>query len=55
MKGLIYRDAFNIEYADAPEPAPEDTRSAIVKVTACGICGSDLHIYQGHGLSLIHI
>lgn len=51
MKGLIYRDAFDIEYADAPEPTPEDTRSAIVKVTACGICGSDLHIYQGHGFS----
>ncbi len=51
MKGLIYRDAFDIEYADTPEPAPEDTRSAIVKVTACGICGSDLHIYQGHGFS----
>jgi len=51
MKGLIYRDAFNIEYAEAPAPAPEDTRSAIVKVTACGICGSDLHIYQGHGFS----
>ncbi|MEO9971777.1 MAG: alcohol dehydrogenase catalytic domain-containing protein [Hyphomonadaceae bacterium] len=51
MKGLIYRDAYNIEYADAPEPTPEDARSAIVKVTACGICGSDLHIYQGHGFS----
>lgn len=51
MKGLIYRDAFDIEYADTPEPKPEDTRSAIVKVTACGICGSDLHIYQGHGFS----
>lgn len=51
MKGLVYRDAFDIEYADAPDPSPEDTRSAIVKVTACGICGSDLHIYQGHGFS----
>lgn len=51
MKGLVYRDAFNIEYAETPEPAPEDTRSAIVKVSACGICGSDLHIYQGHGFS----
>lgn len=51
MKGLVYRDAFDIEYADAPDPTPEDTRSAIVKVTACGICGSDLHIYQGHGFS----
>jgi threonine dehydrogenase-like Zn-dependent dehydrogenase len=23
----------------------------VVKVTACGICGSDLHIYDGHGFS----
>jgi 2-desacetyl-2-hydroxyethyl bacteriochlorophyllide A dehydrogenase len=51
MKGLLYRDAFDIEYADTPDPEPEDLRSAIVKVTSCGICGSDLHIYQGHGFS----
>lgn len=51
MKGLIYRGAFDIEYAETPEPVPEDTRAAIVKVSACGICGSDLHIYQGHGFS----
>jgi len=51
MKGLIYRDAFDIEYADAPDPEPEDTRSAIVKISVCAICGSDLHIYQGHGFS----
>ena len=23
----------------------------MVKVTACGICGSDLHIYDGHAFS----
>ncbi|MEM9668591.1 MAG: alcohol dehydrogenase catalytic domain-containing protein [Pseudomonadota bacterium] len=51
MKGLIYRDAFDIAYDDTPEPQPEDTRSAIVKITSCAICGSDLHIYQGHGFS----
>ncbi|MEO0881778.1 MAG: alcohol dehydrogenase catalytic domain-containing protein [Pseudomonadota bacterium] len=51
MKALIYRDAYQIEYDDAPDPKPEDTRSAIVKVTSCAICGSDLHIYQGHGFS----
>ena len=51
MKGLLYRGARDIEYADAPPPQPEDIRSAIVKITACGICGSDLHIYQGHGFS----
>lgn len=51
MKGLLYRGPRDIEYADAPDPAPEDLRSAIVKVTACGICGSDLHIYEGHGFT----
>lgn len=51
MKGLIYRDAYDIAYADIDLPEPEDTRAAIVKVTACAICGSDLHIYQGHGFS----
>ncbi|HBF91582.1 MAG TPA: alcohol dehydrogenase, partial [Hyphomonas atlantica] len=51
MKGLLYQGARDIAYGDAPELKPEDTRSAIVKMTACGICGSDLHIYQGHGFS----
>lgn len=51
MKALLYRGARNIVFEDAPEPQPEDIRSAIVKITACGICGSDLHIYQGHGFS----
>ena len=51
MKGLIYRGARDIEYGDAPAPKPEDRRSAIIKVSACSICGSDLHIYQGHGFS----
>ena len=51
MKGLLYREARDIEYADTPDPEPEDLRSAIVKVSACGICGSDLHIYEGHGFT----
>ncbi|MFT5775809.1 alcohol dehydrogenase family protein [Hyphomonas sp.] len=51
MKGLLYRGARDIVFDDAPVPEPEDIRSAIVKITACGICGSDLHIYQGHGFS----
>ena len=51
MKGLIYHGSKDIRYGDAPDPKPEDTRSAIVKVSACGICGSDLHIYEGHGFT----
>jgi threonine dehydrogenase-like Zn-dependent dehydrogenase len=30
-----------------PDPKIEDPRDAIIKVTACAICGSDLHIYGG--------
>jgi threonine dehydrogenase-like Zn-dependent dehydrogenase len=30
-----------------PDPKIEDGRDAIIKVTACAICGSDLHIFDG--------
>ena len=30
-----------------PDPEIEDGRDAIVKVTSCAICGSDLHLYDG--------
>ena len=30
-----------------PDPKIQDPRDAIVKVTACAICGSDLHIFDG--------
>ena len=32
---------------DVPDPIIEDPRDAIVKVTSCAICGSDLHLYDG--------
>ena len=32
---------------EVPDPKIEDPRDAIIKVTACAICGSDLHIYGG--------
>jgi 2-desacetyl-2-hydroxyethyl bacteriochlorophyllide A dehydrogenase len=33
------------------DPTPQTERDAIIKVEACSICGSDLHIYHGHGFS----
>jgi L-iditol 2-dehydrogenase len=36
-----------IEQAPVPEPAPGE---ALVKVAACGICGTDLKINEGHYL-----
>ncbi len=37
-----------------PDPKIEDPRDAIIKVTACAICGSDLHIYDGVIPSMKH-
>jgi threonine dehydrogenase-like Zn-dependent dehydrogenase len=31
---------------NVPDPTIEDPRDAIVKVTSCAICGSDLHLYD---------
>lgn len=47
MKALIYVGPRQIEYTDMREPVIEEDRDIIVQVTACSICGSDLHIYQG--------
>jgi len=32
-----------------PNPKIEHPRDAIIKITACAICGSDLHIYGVDG------
>lgn len=51
MKALTYHGARDIRYEDVADPKPFDADSAVVRITAAGICGSDLHIYQGHGFT----
>ncbi|WP_312871801.1 zinc-binding dehydrogenase [Amycolatopsis acididurans] len=34
-----------------PDPSLPDGLGAVVRVTLAGVCGSDLHIYAGHGFS----
>ena len=51
MKALRYFGARDIRHDDMPDPRLEFDRDAIVRMTACSICGSDLHIYHGHGFS----
>ena len=47
MKALVYTNPFELKYIDYPEPqAGKDEIN--IKVQAVGICGSDLHAYQGH-------
>ncbi len=51
MKALRYHGACDVRYESMDDPVPQSDRDAIVKVEACSICGSDLHIYHGHGFS----
>lgn len=51
MKALLYRGARDVRFETMDDPRPQAVCDAIVKVEACSICGSDLHIYHGHGFS----
>ncbi len=47
MKALTWHGKSDMRCESVPDPQIQDARDAIVKVTACAICGSDLHIYDG--------
>lgn len=46
MKALCWHGKNDIRYDTVPDPTIEDPRDAIVKVSSCAICGSDLHLYD---------
>ncbi len=46
MKALVWHGTADIRYDTVPDPEIEQPRDAIVKVTSCAICGSDLHLYD---------
>lgn len=47
MKALTWHGKHDIRFDDVPDPKIEEDRDAVIKVTACAICGSDLHIFDG--------
>lgn len=47
MKALCWHGKSDVRYETVPDPKILHPRDAIIKVTACAICGSDLHIYDG--------
>jgi L-iditol 2-dehydrogenase len=46
MKALLLSEYKHLEIADLPRPSPGDGE-VLVSVAACGICGSDVHGYDG--------
>ena len=51
MKAIVYHGPHDVRTEEVADPTPRDSDAAVVKVALCGICGSDLHIYDGHGFS----
>lgn len=47
MRALTWHGKGDIRCDTVQDPRIEHPRDAIIKVTACAICGSDLHLYDG--------
>lgn len=46
MKALVWHGKEDIRYGTVTDPTIEHPRDAIIKVTSCAICGSDLHLFH---------
>lgn len=47
MKALCWHGKSDVRCDTVPDPKIIHPRDAIIKVTACAICGSDLHLFNG--------
>jgi threonine dehydrogenase-like Zn-dependent dehydrogenase len=47
MKALTWHGKSDIRCESVPDPKIMAPTDAIIRVTGCAICGSDLHIYDG--------
>ncbi len=47
MKAGVFTKVKEIEIKDVPKPELKDGE-ALIKVDYCNICGSDIHVFQGH-------
>jgi threonine dehydrogenase-like Zn-dependent dehydrogenase len=46
MKAAVWYGPKDLRIEDAPMPAP-GPEEVLIKVKACGVCGTDVHIYEG--------
>ena len=47
MRALCWHGKKDIRCDNVPDPIIEQPKDAIVKVSSCAICGSDLHLFDG--------
>jgi threonine dehydrogenase-like Zn-dependent dehydrogenase len=48
MKALVWHKPSDIRCETVADPKIEHPRDAIIRVTTCAICGSDLHLFNGY-------
>lgn len=46
MQALVHTEPFRLHYTQTPDPSP-GPEDLLIRVRACGICGSDVHGYTG--------
>ena len=46
MKAAVFYGKGNLQIVDLPRPVAGEGE-VLVKVLACGVCGTDVHIYHG--------
>ncbi len=46
MKAILYDAPRSFAYRDVPDPTPEPDE-VVLRIHACGVCGTDLHIHEG--------
>lgn len=60
MKALVFAGREKVTYESIPDPEITEPTDAIVRITQCAICGSDLHVYHerekgiDHGTAMGH-
>ncbi|KAJ1943121.1 hypothetical protein GGF37_002794 [Kickxella alabastrina] len=47
MNAVVFKKPYEVSYERVPRPINPQAGEAIVRVMACGLCGSDLHPYRG--------
>src|SRR6185369_3639218 len=47
MKALCWHGSGDVRIDTVADPRIQDPRDAVVRITASGICGSDLHLFDG--------
>jgi threonine dehydrogenase-like Zn-dependent dehydrogenase len=48
MRALCWHGKGDVRVDTVPDPKIQHPRDAVIKITACAICGSDLHLLDGY-------